>query len=120
MRSTTVGCSPVGGSSTGYQSIVRAEHLIPLKARAWLDLGERRRQGASIDLRDIRKHRNDVLRLTAIIDPGYAVVVPPAIRADMEAFVAGLPQEQLELSSLGIAGVSLAEVVDLLRNRFCA
>lgn len=36
--------------------VVRPEHLIPLKARAWLDLTERAADGQHVDGRDIRKH----------------------------------------------------------------
>ncbi len=44
-------------------SFVGPEHLIPLKARAWLDLTRRKEQGDAIDSKDIKKHKNDVFRL---------------------------------------------------------
>jgi hypothetical protein len=100
--------------------MVRAEHLIPLKARAWIDLSARSRQGEAIDQRDIRKHRNDVLRLTAIIDPGYTAVIPTSIRTDMAAFIADIQQHPPELPALGITGASLADVVGLLKSTYGA
>jgi len=42
-------------------SLVDAGHLIPLKARAWLDLLILKQSGGNVDERDIRKHKNDVL-----------------------------------------------------------
>lgn len=44
-------------------SAIGAEHLIPLKARAYLDLRDRKRRDDAVDSRDVRKHRNDVVRL---------------------------------------------------------
>ncbi|MFH0726841.1 MAG: hypothetical protein V2B19_10900 [Pseudomonadota bacterium] len=48
-------------------SVVGPEHLIPLKAKAWIDMTERRQHGDQVDKNDIKKHRNDVFRLYQII-----------------------------------------------------
>ena len=37
--------------------IVGPEHLIPLKAKAWLDLSRRKADGEQVDSRDIKKHK---------------------------------------------------------------
>ena len=50
-------------------SVIGPEVLIPLKAKAWLDLIERKTLGGTIDSKDIRKHRNDVFRLFQLL-PG--------------------------------------------------
>ena len=42
-------------------SVLNAEHIIPFKAKAWLDLTERKANGEHVDSRDIKKHKNDVL-----------------------------------------------------------
>lgn len=44
-------------------SVLNAEHIIPFKAKAWLDLTERKANGEHVDSRDIKKHKNDVLEL---------------------------------------------------------
>lgn len=49
--------------------MVGAAQLIALKARAWLDLTEREKQGEKIDSKTIKKHKNDVFRLYQILDP---------------------------------------------------
>jgi len=99
--------------------IVRAEHLIPLKARAWLDLSARQQAGAAIDQRDIRKHRNDVIRLSAIVDPAYRVEIPSIIRSDMATFINDMRQATIDLPSLGITGMSVRELADVLGERYC-
>ena len=48
-------------------TVLAPTHLIPLKARAWLDLTERRLSGKSVQSGDIKKHRNDELAYSAAI-----------------------------------------------------
>jgi len=66
--------------------------LIPLKARAWLDLTERRAREERVDQRDIDKHRNDVFRLTAILQ-GDPVTLPPSVRDDLQRFLDTFPDD---------------------------
>lgn len=100
-------------------SIVGADHLIPLKARAWLDIRERRQAGEGVDSKNIRKHRNDVFRLFTILDPTMRVDLPGGIRADMERFFQGSADgEGIKLKDLGIHGVSVEDVFRLLRKVF--
>jgi len=51
-------------------------YMIPFKAKAWLDLIERRGQGESIDRSDINKHRRDIYRLSDLISDGFKFVLP--------------------------------------------
>ena len=41
--------------------------LIPFKAKAYLDLKDRKLNGEHVDSKDIRKHKNDVFRLAQLI-----------------------------------------------------
>ena len=61
--------------------------LIPLKARAWLDLTARKANGEQIKGDDIKKHRNDVFRLAVTLpgDPGEPL--PDELGADVTAFL---------------------------------
>lgn len=45
-------------------TILDAPFIIPFKAKAWLDLFDRKAAGEQIDSKNIRKHKNDVFRLT--------------------------------------------------------
>ena len=51
-------------------STVGAPYLIPMKMRAWIDHLERKAIGEEVDSRDIKKHRNDILRLSQLLTPG--------------------------------------------------
>lgn len=95
--------------------VVNEYCLIPLKARAWLDLSQRKAAGEAVDQKDITKHRSDVLRLYQLLDPERRLVLPPAIAADMAAFLDMLGSEDDQLlKSAGIKRLSLAQVVETL------
>ena len=74
-----------------------ATALIPLKAKAWLDLSARSQlAGETVDARDINKHRADVFRLAATLPGDTTVELPGPIRADLAAFLAAFPEESPE------------------------
>lgn len=99
-------------------SIVGEECLIPLKARAWLDLTKRKAGGESVDSKNIRKHRADVLRLYQILPPELRIELPESIQNDLNEFLQAIEPElspQL-LKQLDIKGVSVAEVLQTLKT----
>lgn len=92
--------------------VIGPEILIPLKARAWIDLTHRKNAGEKIDSRNIRKQKNDILRLFPLI-PGEAVIhTPDEIKGHVAEFLDGLSKDkQLQLKSLGIRSLSVEEIV---------
>jgi hypothetical protein len=63
-------------------SVARPEYLVPLKAKAWLDLGEQ------VDSTNINKHLKDIVSLFRIVNPGDAFGLSGAVRNDMLSFIA--------------------------------
>jgi len=98
--------------------IVGPEGLIPLKARAWLDLAERKARGESIDSRDIRKHKNDVFRLYQIVDPEAKLNVPNKVKTDMATFVTQVASEGVDLRAPGMPKASLESILADLRKLY--
>lgn len=96
-------------------TLVRAEHLIPLKARAWLDLRSRRDAGEQVDSRSIGKHKRDVFSLIQIIDPAALRDLPDQVRTDINRFIDEVKAEPPDLKSLGIRGVSFEQSIDTLK-----
>lgn len=81
--------------------IIPALGLIPLKARAWLDLAARKAAGdANVKGDDIKKHRNDVFRLYRSVAPGDRCVLPDPLRADLMAFLAQLPDDSPDWAAI--------------------
>jgi hypothetical protein len=97
-------------------SVVPPEGIVPLKARAWLDLIDRREAGEKVDKTSIKKHKNDVFRLFQVIEPDKRVDLPDVIRNDMQQFlqavVADPPQS---LKPFGLGNIKFDEIIDMLR-----
>ncbi len=91
--------------------------LIPLKAKAWLDLSKRRATGEKIDSKAIKKHKNDIFRLFQILSPGLRINLPDSIARDMQQYLAAISDEpDLSLKPFGLAGLSVLDVVSVLRK----
>ena len=70
--------------------------------KAWLDLSERKQNGESIDSKNIRKHKNDIFRLSELITAETLIVVPSSIFQDIEDFIEQMASEDLDSKSLGL------------------
>jgi hypothetical protein len=77
--------------------IVPAKCLMPLKARAYLDMVKRKGEGdASVKDEDIKKHRNDVFRLYTTLAASDRYALPEALKADLRTFLACFPKESAD------------------------
>lgn len=100
-------------------SFVKADHLIPLKIRAWLDLSERRKTDEKIDSKDIKKHRNDVFRLFQVLELSENTTLRGIVKEDMRKGLDQLlKEESLDLKNLGIKNRSVKEVVEMLLAKY--
>ena len=90
--------------------------LIPFKAKAWLDLKERRSNGEQIDSKNIKKHKNDVFRLVQLISADTKQIINEEIAADMRKFLSEIENEDIDLKSIGIRGINKTTTIDLLYN----
>jgi len=68
-------------------SVLGVAHLIPFKAKAWLDLTERKKRGEQVDSKNIRKHKNDIVRLSTLLSPDIRMVLPEVVARDMATFL---------------------------------
>jgi hypothetical protein len=75
-------------------SWVGEDRLIALKASAWLDLTARQARGEAVDTKDIRKHANDVIRLSQLLTPGQRVPLAAKIAGDLNGFLDGLAADR--------------------------
>lgn len=98
--------------------IVGPAHLMALKARAWLDLTNRKNNGESIDRDNIVKHKRDIFRLFQIIDPEFSADIPDGVRSDMENFLRSMESDDIDLKSLGIKGMELDAIKIAIRKMF--
>lgn len=98
--------------------LLGASHLIPLKARAWIDLTDRRARGERVQSDDIKKHRADVVRLYQLLAPTERVVLPARIAEDLRAFLERAFVDGYEPASIGVLRTAINDVIATLREVF--
>jgi hypothetical protein len=83
--------------------------------KAWLDLTERRKFGEKIDSRDIRKHRNDVCRMSELLGEEIMIPTKGIIKKDISEFLLKMETEELDTKQLGLRQ-SKEEIIRRLKN----
>lgn len=97
---------------------VGEDRLIPLKASAWLDLGERQAKGEPIDTKNIHKHANDVLRLSQLLAPDTRIPVAERIAQDLNRFLDAIETDRsIDPKSLKINS-SVAEIAERIARAY--
>ena len=90
--------------------------LIPFKAKAWIDLNERKGNGEAVDSKNIKKHKNDVFRLGQLLTAESRQALGEDIANDMKHFLNEMEKENVDLKALGIRGFSQESMISLLKN----
>lgn len=98
-------------------TVLDAPYLIPFKAKAWLDLSNRKADGAHVDSKSIRKHKNDVFRLTELLDRNQEPLfhLPNSIKGDIREFTERMEKENVDLKQIGVEGKSVETILDQLK-----
>ncbi|MBE0615988.1 MAG: hypothetical protein IH604_20145 [Burkholderiales bacterium] len=97
---------------------VGEDRLIPLKASAWLDLNERHAKGEHVDTRNIRKHANDVMRLSQLLAPEARIPVGARIAEDLNRFLDGIEADRsIDPKSIKINN-SVAEIIERIAQSY--
>ncbi len=100
------------GKNTDSDSVyLNPEYIIPLKAKAYLDLKNKKDKGENIDSRDINKHRNDVFRLYQLLSLETSIELPQSIFQDMIRFFKTIKGQDIQLKNFGMKRESLDNVL---------
>ena len=107
-------------SEDGY-SIITPLATICLKARAFREMNERKKNGEEIDSKDIRKHRNDIMKLTAVLEEGDILKLAKQATDDMKNIISEL--ETVDTSSYkrimkGYPPITQSEILSKLESSF--
>ena len=97
-------------------SVLRIEYLLLFKMKAWLDLSERKNKGENIDSKNIKKHINDVIRLTINLDSADSVVLPDRIKEDATRFLAEMENNPVNLKSLKISNIKYSDIIERIKK----
>ena len=98
-------------------SVLNAEHLIPLKMYAWLDLTDRKARGEHVNERDLKKHKYDVFRLLQIAGRSMKIDVSGMVKDNTERFLRNIGTEDIPFRQLGLP-FSMTEALDYLTDLF--
>ncbi len=89
--------------------------LICLKAKAFLDLSEKKEAGGKVDAKDVKKHKNDVFRLAATLKMEERIELTEVIKEDLRRFVKLMREATPDIKSiLKIMGIISVSAEDLL------
>ncbi|CAN7521364.1 hypothetical protein LJR130_003640 [Variovorax sp. LjRoot130] len=98
---------------------VGEDRLIPLKAIAWLELSARKDQGAKVDAKDVRKHLNDVLRLSQLLAPATRIALDRKVGEDMARFLTAVAADTtIDPKALQLGAVTIAELVGRIAQAY--
>ncbi|MDZ7772841.1 MAG: hypothetical protein U5K31_08900 [Balneolaceae bacterium] len=96
--------------------------LVCLKAKAFLDLSQRKKEGQRIDSKTIKKHRSDIFRLAATLTDEDQITLPESIQKDMSAFMEMMednpPQTKDLLKAMGITMLNTDQLINQLKQSF--
>lgn len=98
-------------------SILKPTWLVLFKAKAWLDLNEKKAQGVHVDSKDIKKHRNDIIRMASemVLEK---CSLSDVVKTDMIRFIETFHVTDAELKNLKITGVHEADILKILEQTF--
>lgn len=84
-------------------TVLDAGYLILFKAKAWLDLSTKKALNEKVDSKNIRKHKNDIFRLSTLLGPNTRIAVTPKIDQDFHAFIQAMKNENIDEKQLGLS-----------------
>ena len=96
-------------------NVLDAAYLILFKAKAWLDLTQKKAEGQAVDSKNIRKHKNDVFRLSALLTQQSNVIVADSVLTDLRKFLSAMLEETVDLKQLGMTRDKETVIADIMR-----
>ncbi|MBQ8995427.1 MAG: hypothetical protein IJ091_06395 [Oscillospiraceae bacterium] len=98
-------------------SVLDADHVIPFKMYAWVDLKRRKANGEHVNERDYKKHKNDVFRLLQIVDPEENIETEGLVHESIEVFLTEVVSESVRTEQLGLQ-LTMEEAMEILRSKY--
>ena len=104
--------------STVYEGIhlANVEALICLKAKAFMDLQNRKNRGDNIDSDKIEKHKKDVIRLTALLSGDSVFELPESLQKDISDFCGSVQYDLPNIDFMKSAGLGNMNAEDLITS----
>ncbi|HET54057.1 MAG TPA: hypothetical protein ENN33_02450 [Ignavibacteria bacterium] len=96
--------------------------LMCLKASAHLDLKKRKEEGENVDSKDVKKHRNDIIRLAVTLADEDINDLPEQLEKDLKEVIAGFKNDPPDIEAigrdLGLKGINLDTIIEQMERTF--
>lgn len=109
--------------ATNNASVITAPANICLKARAHRELSERKAQGGDVDEKDIKKHANDILRLSVMLTGQEKIELGPQAMKDLQRILEileAMPDSQFKQVTKEYGTFVKKDLLLLIRKVFSA
>jgi hypothetical protein len=97
------------------------EALICLKAKAFLEIRERIDTGSKEDVKQLKKHKADIFRLTVMLTPESEFLLPESIQGDVNQFavlVAAILPDKAIFREMGLSNIDPNNVFEQFKKSF--
>lgn len=98
--------------------VLRPEYLIIFKAKAYLDLFNRRNNGEKVDSSNISKHKNDILRIVAALTLNRIEKMSSSVKTDIDDYISTLFIYPFDYNLLKERNLKNGEVIDKLKSTY--
>lgn len=98
-------------------TVIDQYRLIPFKAKAYVDLLNKKANGTHVNSKDLVKHKKDIFRLAQIIETDIVIDVCDEIKNDLKQFVELVKDENLPLEQMGVV-IDKHMAIDLLNKTY--
>lgn len=101
--------------------LANLEALICLKAQAFLEISERIATGEKGDAKHMKKHKNDVFKLAAMLPGNSEFDLPQGMKEHLNIFVRNVKEqlpEKVIFKDMGISGLDAAIVLNQIEKSF--
>jgi hypothetical protein len=97
-------------------TLLKPAYLLLFKAKAWMDLTDRKAAGDKVHSADIKKHVEDVFRLLALLPLSLRIDLTGKVKEDMKEFIGRCSEYQVnEFTRFGL-GMTQPDAVKLIHE----
>ena len=99
-------------------SLLKPDFIIPFKAKAWLNLLNRKKDGEKIDSKNINKHKNDIFRLSFLLNKKNHLILPKTVKKDFQQFITAMENESINIKQLGFNNSTKDEILKFIKEYY--
>ena len=101
--------------------LANLDALICLKAKAFIEITQRIAEGSKEDAKHLKKHKNDVFKLAAMLPTDSEFQLPESIKSQLIEFlntIQGQLPEKVIFKDMGLGNIDAQRIVDQIKKSF--